>query len=509
MMGKPMLARVALGSRRAKFSAFAALITAIVCTQPAIAAPDAASVALAGDVPSLDASQDSSPIGYNVRLNLYDQLTEIREDGSLAPRLATQWEAAPDALSWTFTVRQGVKFHDGSTLTADDVVWTYQKILADPRAPTRVYLTKVKSIEKVGDDKVRFQLTEPFALFDRQVTFVSILPRKAFEAMGAEKFGQSPVGSGPYKLVRWVRDDRIELTAFDDYWRGKPKLKTAILRPIPSEASRASALLTGEVDIVPSLPPSLMDNLTRRSEIRTGTADGFRVMYLGFNDTNPLLADARFRLSIDAAIDRATLTNKLLRGLGVPSSQIVPPNNFGYDKAIKPTTYDPDRARALLKETSYRGEKIAFQYPNNNFSLANEVAQAIAGYLNAVGINVELQPMEYTAFFPAWANRKMSGIYFFAYGSSLYDADSAMTALYETGSRIYTVDPQIDGLARAQRAEVDQAKRKAIFSQIFNLNKEKGIYVLLYDEVQAYGVKRNLNWKPRPDGFVRFYEISD
>jgi peptide/nickel transport system substrate-binding protein len=348
-----MLAGVALGSRSAKLSAFAALLTAIVCTQDARAAQDTASVALAGDVPSLDASQDSSPIGYNVRLNLYDQLTEVREDGSLAPRLATLWEASPDALTWTFTVRPGVKFHDGSTLTTDDVVWTYQKILADPRAPTRVYLTKVKSIEKVGDDKVRFQLTEPFALFDRQVTFVSILPRKAFEAMGAEKFGQSPVGSGPYKLVRWVKDDRIEFTAFDDYWRGKPKVKTTILRPIPSEASRASALLTGEVDIVPSLPPSLMDNLARRSEIRTGTADGFRVMYLGFNDTNPLLADARFRLSVDAAVDRATLTAKLLRGLGVRRITSVTTNPLSPPPTILTGRAHCSRRRAIAARRSH------------------------------------------------------------------------------------------------------------------------------------------------------------
>jgi peptide/nickel transport system substrate-binding protein len=298
--------------------------------------------------------------------------------------------------------------------------------------------------------------------------------------MGAEKFGKSPVGSGPYKFVRWIKDDRIEFEAFEGYWRGKPKLKTAILRPIPAEASRASALISGDVDIVPSLPPALFDNLSSRAGINVAKAEGFRVMFLGFNDTNPLLSDNRLRLAIDYAIDRATITSRLLRGLGVPAGQIVPPVNFGYDKSIQPTAYDAARARELVKQTGYKGEKIPFQYPSNNFALAGEVAQAIAGYLGAVGINVELQPMEYTAFFPAWANRKMNGIYFFAYGSSLYDADSSMAGLYETGSQIYTVDPQIDALARAARAEIDQEKRKAIFSQIFKLNKEKGIYILLY-----------------------------
>jgi peptide/nickel transport system substrate-binding protein len=481
------------------------LLAFVAVTQPALGQ---VSVALTGDVPSVDASQDSSPIGYNVRLNLYDQLTEIREDGSLSPRLATAWESSKDAMTWTFTIRPGVKFHDGSPLTPSDVVWNYEKILADLKAPTRTFLSKVKSVEMAGDDKVRFHLKEPFAIFDRQVVFVSILSRKAYESMGAEKFGQSPVGSGPYKFVRWIKDDRIEFEAFDAYWRGKPKLAKAILRPIPADASRASALISGDVDIVPSVPPALFDNLASRAGIKAGKAEGFRVMFLGFNDTHPLLGDHRLRLAIDHAIDRTTITSKLLRGLGVPAGQIVPPVNFGYDKNIEPTAYDPAKARELVKQTSYKGEKIPFQYPSNNFALASEVAQAIAGYLGAVGINVELQPMEYTAFFPAWANRKMSGIYYFAFGSSLYDADSSMSALYETGSRIYTVDPQIDSLARAARAEMDPEKRKAIFSQIFRLNKEKGTYVLLYNEVQAYGVKDGLNWKPRPDGFVRFYEIA-
>ena len=451
-----------------------ALAACIVASQPASSQQGKVSVALTGDVPSIDGSQDSSPIGYNVRLNLYDQLTEINEDGSLGPRLATAWESSKDAMTWTFTIRSGVKFHDGSPLTVDDIIWNYEKILADTKTPARTYLTKVKSAEKVGDDKVRFHLTEPFAIFDRQVTLVSILSRKAFEAMGADKFGQSPVGSGPYKFVRWIKDDRIEFEAFDDYWRGKPKLKTAILRPIPAEASRASALMSGDVDIVPSLPPALFDNLSSRSGIKVAKAEGFRVMFLGFNDTNPLLGDSRLRLAVDYAIDRTSLTSRLLRGLGVPAGQIVPPVNFGYDKSIQPTVYDAIKARELVKQSGYRGEKIPFQYPNNNFALAGEVAQAIAGYLGAVGINVDLQPMEYTAFFPAWANRKMSGMYFFAYGSSLYDADSSMTGLYETGSRIYTVDPQIDALARAARAESDHEKRRAIFSEIFRLNKEKG-----------------------------------
>ena len=135
-----------------------------------------------------------------------------------------------------------------------------EKSLDDTRSPLKVYLSKVQSVDRVSDTQVRFNLIEPFAIFDRQMTFVSILPKKAFETMGEAEFGQKPIGSGPYRLVRRVRDDRTELSAFAEYWRGEPKIKTVVLRPIPSPFARNSALLTGEIDIDPSVPPSLARN---------------------------------------------------------------------------------------------------------------------------------------------------------------------------------------------------------------------------------------------------------
>jgi peptide/nickel transport system substrate-binding protein len=477
--------------------------------QPLLAQTGTVTVALTSDVPTMDASQDSSPVGQNLRINLFDQLTETKADGTLGPRLATSWDSSPDATTWTFTLRGGARFQDGSTITADDIVWNFEKILADHRTPVRTYLSKLQSVENLGDNRIRFHLNEPFAIFDRQVGLISILPRRAYEAMGAEKFGQLPIGSGPYRLTRWIRDDRIELAAFDDYWRGAPKIKTVILRPIPSEAGRVSALLSGEVDIVPSLPPAFIDRLKSRSGIRVGTAPGYRVMFLGFNVTTAPLDNVNFRLAVDCAIDRVALTKKLLRGLGTPAGEIVPPVDFGYDPKIAATAYDPAKARALLQQSGYHGQKLVFQYASNTFPLADEVAQAIAGYLGEVGITVGLQATEYNTFFPAWANRKLPGMYLFAYGSSLYDADSAMAGLYESGSRIYAVDPQIDNLAREARAQSDPTKRKAVFSQIFTISKQTAAYVMLYNDVQAFAVRSDLDWVPRPDGLIRPYDIGN
>jgi peptide/nickel transport system substrate-binding protein len=466
-------------------------------------------VGLTSDFPSVDPLMDLSPIGFNLRLNIYDQLTEIRKDGSVGTRLAKSWQSSPDAKTWTFELRTDAKFHDGSPVTVDDVIWTVKKALGDSRSPLKVYLAKVQSVERVGDTQVRFNLSEPFAIFDRQLSFVSVLPQKAYEAMGEAEFAQKPIGSGPYKLIRRIKDDRTELAAFDQYWRGAPKIKSVILRPIPSPFARNSALLTGEIDIDPSVPPSLIPKLQSNPDVKVTQADGFRVMYIGFNvNFAPALADPNFRLAVDAAIDREGLGTKLLRGLGRPTGQLPAKVVFGHDPSIPVTPFDPKKAKELLAKTVYKGETIPLQYPNNNYALADDVAQAISGYLKNVGINVELKPMEFSAFLPAWAQRKMDGMFYFAFGPAVFDADNITSGMYETGSRIYAVDPEIDRLARQARAESDQSKRKQLFSQIFKISNATAAYVPLYEEVLSFATRADVTWEPIADGYFRFYQME-
>ena len=187
-------------------------------------------------------------------------LTELQRDGQMNPRLAESWTYSPDLTEWTFKLRQGVKFHDGSPFTADDVVFTIKRIKADATTPVRTFIRLVTTVEKVDDHTVRFKLIQPYGIFHRQISYVNIMSKTYFDKVGDEGYATKPVGTGPYKLVRWVKDDRMVLEANPDYWRGAPAIKRATFRPIPAEASRASALLSGEVDLVPALPPSLIES---------------------------------------------------------------------------------------------------------------------------------------------------------------------------------------------------------------------------------------------------------
>lgn len=470
---------------------------------------DKVTVALPSDTPSLDPTIDTSPIGVNIRLNIYDQLTDIGSDGSVQPRLAVSWEASPDATVWTFTLRENVKFHDGKPVTIDDVIWTYNKIMNDAKSPVRTYLSKIKSMERLSDHKLRITLLEPFAPFDRQVSLVSIVSKEAYERLGPVQFNQTPIGSGPYKIVRWVKDDRIEMEAFADYWAGAPKVKHAFYRPVPAEAARVATLLSGDVDVVPMLPPALAQRLDGRGGAKAQKVDSHKVIYLGYDVTNGILGNLDFRKGVDASIDREAITSKLLRGLGKPIGQMVTPASFGYDPSIPATKYDPEAAKKLIKSSGYNGEKIVLQYPNNNFNAGDEVMQAVAGYMKAVGINVELQPMEYTAFFPAWAGRKLNSMHGFSYGPTTLDSDLPLTSLYETGrSRGYWSDPKADELVRAQRAEPNAEKRKALISQIWKLSKDNVVYSPLYAETHVWGIRDRVRIAPRPDGLVRLQDIS-
>ena len=475
---------------------------------PAQAAPASITVALPGDFPRLDPSKDTSPLGFNYRLNVFDALTQLQRDGQVVPRLATKWAYSDDLTEWTFTLREGVTFHDGSKLTAADVVWTIERILTDETTPVRTFLKLVKSVERVDDLTVRFRLVQPYAIFNRQISYINIMSKTYFDKAGDAGYATKPVGTGPYRLMEWIKDDRMVLKANPAYWGGEPAIKTAIYRPIPSESSRASALLSGEVDLVPSLAPSLLRQLSSTPDIKTGTAPGFRVIFIAFNVNAAPLDNPAIREAIDRAIDRENLTKNLLRGLGKPTGIMVPPMNVGYDPSFKPTPYDPEAARKLVRESGYAGKPIILQYPNNNLTMANEVAQAIAGYMTAVGLKVEIRPLEFTAFFPLWLQSKLDSMYLFAFGSSGYHAESVLTTMYEKGSHAYKVDDRIDALLKQQRTVIDLGLQTKLLAEAFRISNENRYQIPLYDELQAYGMRASVNYVPWPDGFVRLYDFK-
>jgi peptide/nickel transport system substrate-binding protein len=477
----------------------------IIAGSPATAQQGKITVAQSVDVFTLDPSKNTAAPSLNVYQNVFGNLSEIEATGLIAPSVAESWNAEKDATVWTFKIRSGIKFHNGDPLTVDDVVWTYRTILDDPKSPVRSYLKAVVAVEKVDDRTVRITTKSPFSTFGRQVSLVSIMPQKAYTEIGSEQFSVAPIGSGPFKVKKWVKDDFLELEAFSDYWEGAPSVKTVIFRPMPSEAARAAALAAGEIDIVPVLPPPLVDSMSKMDGINVTKVPSNRVIFIAYNTNTPPLGNIKLRQAILHGIDRETITSKLLRGLGIPIGQLAPPVTFGHDPSLGVPKYDPDMARKLVKESGYDGKPILFQYPNNRWAFADQTSQAIVGYLDEIGIKLKLQSMEMAALFPLWIANEIPSMYLFSMGLSTLDADLLLNLEYESKTmHSYWSSEEVDRLAMQQRAQPDQELRKKIFSKIWRIDRENAVFAPLYNEIHAYGVRDCVDWTPRPDERLRF-----
>ena len=476
---------------------------------PARAAADVITVAQPSDVFTLDPSMDISATGLNVLQNIFYALTKIESDGSVTPLIAKSWKSSTDSKTWTFVIDEKAKFSDGTPVTAEDVMWTFDKIRNDAKSPTRSYLGLVEKISVLDGNSVQIALKQPFAIFDRQATLLSILPKAAYEKMGAEAFARKPIGAGPFRVVEWVKDDQIVLEPVPNHWKEQPKLKRLVFKPVPSEASRTAALQSNAVDVVAVLPPPVVEQLKTRPNVKIVNIPSNRVVYMGMNVKNPVLNDLKLRQAIDMAIDRNAIANQLLRGLGAPASQINAPVTFGFDEARKPTAYNPERAKQLIKESNYKGQEIPLSYANNRFAFGDEVSQAVAGYLEAVGIKVKLEAQQFNSWLPIWLEKKLQGLYVMSYGPSIMDAELTLSTLFESGTgRGYWDSPEIDKLIADQRAEADPVRRKKILTEIWQKAQDNAVMAPLYVEYHSYGMSSNVDWKPRPDERLLFGDAT-
>ena len=247
------------------------------CAKP----KDRVVAALGSDVATLDPTIYHAIISYQRSAQYLRRADRYRPEQRSFPRFATHWENSPDAKTWTFTIRTGAKFHNGDPVTIDDVIYSYQKIMDDERSPTRIHVNHIATIDRISDTQLRFNLHAPFAPFDRTASIICVISKRAYQGDGRRRVRQAPVGSGPYQVVNWIKDDRIELQAFDDWWGGAPVVKSVWMRAVPSEASRSAALLSGEVDIVPQTSGTPSQRLANRPGIKVKTGDGYKVVFPG------------------------------------------------------------------------------------------------------------------------------------------------------------------------------------------------------------------------------------
>jgi peptide/nickel transport system substrate-binding protein len=476
-------------------------------------------------VTSFDYPYDWAIVATWIHSNIGDCLVwRDRETAEFIPWLAESWENV-DNTTWTMKLKEGITFHNGEPFNAEAVKYTIERIQADETALVHAQWTFISEITIIDDYNIEFTTAanEPAFLSKMAGTACQVVPPVYTEEVGTEGFGQAPVGTGPFKFVEWVRDDRVVLEANPDYFQGAPAIDQLVFRAIPEDSTRVAELLTGGVDLITSVPMQdqervegegnlvVEDFLTTQVQL-IALRSGPSSTYEGWTG---ITEDPLIRQAIAYAIDRQALVD-LLGGTVVPTlSRIIPPTLGASDRFYgQAGTYDPERARELLAEAGYNGEPLTF-HSTTAWPMQREVTEAITAMLQDVGLNIDLQIMELTAFREQiYVPSKNEEIYMDALGNSFFDPWIAVLAeRSDRRQRTGWNGPQADEadvLIRAAAENMDIEDRAAQYEQIQELllAENGGPYVFLYRMADTIGRSDRVSYAPAPDGFLWFGQAS-
>ena len=290
-----------------------------------------------------------------------------------------------------------------------------------------------------------------------------VLPAATYQSMGAEKFALSPVGTGPYKFVEWVRDSHVTMERFDGYWRGNAAIQTTEFRPIAEDATRVSSLQAGELDIAALIPPTDIPPIQGNSKLDVRSVRSNRTIFVGMNCFKEPFTNVKVRQALNYAVDVQSIIKNVLGGHAYENPGPIAYGVFGYDPNLKPYGYDPEKAKSLLKDAGYpNGFSTVLDTPQGRYLDDVEVSQAIAGQLAEVGVKVTVQPAEFNEYFTRWLAKKMEGLYFLGYGGSM-DGDGVMGSHFDSKRRgLYYNSPQSDQLIQQAQVELDVSKRQQL-----------------------------------------------
>ncbi len=428
---------------------------------------------------------------FMVLYAIHDALVKPMPAGPNTPSLAESWTASKDGLTYEFVLRRGVKFHNGEPVTAADVKFSFERYRG---AGAKALKDRVRDVEVVDAGRVRFHLKEPWPDF---MTFYGtsatgaawIVPKSYVEKVGDDGFKKAPVGAGPYRVVSVTPGVELVMEAFDGYWRKTPAVKRLVYRSMPEETTRAAALKKGEVDIAYLLSGPVAEDVRRTPGFRlVAPQHSSGVFWLDLPDQwDPKSPwhDRRVRLAASHAIDRQALNQAETLGFSRPTGGIIP-RVFEFARVFEPPAYDPQKAKQLLAEAGYPGGFDAGDfYPWPPYF---SMGEALASYLQAVGIRTRLRTMERAAMTTAWREKKLKNVIVGITGA----AGNAATRLeaYVSKGGVYTsgVLPEVEDLFQRQAHELDPKKREALLHQIQQILHDRVMQVPIYELAFIWGV---------------------
>ncbi len=466
-------------------------------------------VAVADLPPTLEPALELSNIGTRITYSIFDTL--IRRDflgspdgggSGLKPHLAEAWErVSPREL--IVKLRQGVKFHNGDELSADDVAFTFAEgrlwgaKRTIPEGPA--YFGVLEQVEALDRYTVRFRTRVPDMLLEQRLASWAswIVNKRSYEAQGLDGFGQNPVGTGPFRVKRLQRDHVYELEAFDAYWMGRPHARGVLFRAIPQLASRVAGLAAGEFDIITNVPPDQIQTIERVRDAETRSVVLANSHVLTFDERGPAMGDKRVRQALSLAIDRKLLVDGLWFGRAV----VPPSHNYAeFGDMFLPgrgIPYDPMRAKTLLRQAGYKGEPIVYRAAPNYYTRSLDAAQVIVEMWKAVGINAALQVVE------NFSQMQGPGQQVGQWSNSTRFPDPLGALWVSWGPaggpqrrKEWTSVQGFNAAGHALESETDLTQRRALFARMLDIWEDECPGTILYQPLETYGVKKSVHWRP-------------
>ena len=349
-------------------------------------------LALDRDQDNMDPHLHFQRVGIIMNINMYDSLLHKNTKLEYEPSLATAWKALDDT-TWQFTLRQGVKFHNGDPFSAEDVKFSFERVL-DPATKSPQYgnIRAIKEVKIIDAQTVHLITDKPFPLLLERVVFFPIIPKKHFEKVGAQAFAESaPAGTGPYKFVEWKRDQYLKLERFEEHWRGPAPFKNLTIRVIPETSTQVAELKTGGVDIIRNLAPDLIPDLKAHATTYVSTAPILRTHYVELDMREAPFNKKEVRQAANYAIDRQAIVDKLMGGLGKIVPTVINPLAFGYEPKVEGYGYDPKKARELLKQAGLANGTDITIHAGVSEAFNRQIAEALAEMLSEVGLRTNLK----------------------------------------------------------------------------------------------------------------------
>jgi peptide/nickel transport system substrate-binding protein len=474
------------------------------------------------DILTLDPHSQNHATTNSILQHTYEGLTRYTRDYQVEPCLATDWKQLSDT-HWRFNLRKGVRFHDGSPFTADDVVFSFGRI-RQPQGTMQIYVSGVSEVKKIDDHTVDFILSGPSPILLRNIVDFRIMSRAWAEKTNSQSVqdyakkqetfaSRNTNGTGPYLIKGWEPDKQIVFAHHKGWW-GKldGNVTDVVYTPIKSDATRVSALLAGDVDLVTDLPVQDVERLRKDPKLKVLDGHEVRTIFIGMDQHNDELKyasvkgknpfkDVRVRRALNMAVDREAIRRVVMRGLSIPAGIMVAPGVHGHARDIDaPPRFDPNGAKKLLAEAGYpEGFEFTLDCPNNRYVNDERICQALVGMWAKAGVRVRLNAMPFANFIPKILNFDSSA-YLLGWGVATFDALYTLQSLVRTKTtgadgnfnlgRVS--DPKLDNTIDAIKIATDVKARDALLREALLKTRDMHYYVPLHHQLRPWAMKRSV-----------------